>query len=193
MKRFLGALILALTISSNCRATIHEIRVWDGYLQFLPSNTTIIIGDTIDWLPLDQPMMVHTITSTTIPVGASSFDYTWQAPADTFFRYIPTVVGTYDYECSPHVTQGMTGSFIVSGPLNVSEIDMTPLIYPNPFSNTLGFNEEFIGEEFSIMNELGQVIEQGVVAKQMSFKSLNSGIYFLRIGELKEPIKLIAE
>jgi plastocyanin len=110
-------LILLILSAFNSKGTIHQIQVWNGYFQFLPSNNiTIQLGDTIQWIPLDPPTMSHTITSDNIPVGAVSFDQIWQLPADTFFQYIPQVVGLYQYVCTPHITLGMIGEFnVVNG------------------------------------------------------------------------------
>ena len=79
----------------------------------MPSSLNINLGDTIHFLPLDFPLMMHTITSSNIPMGATSFDQIWQAPADTFFQYIPQVEGFYEYVCTPHISSGMIGSFNV--------------------------------------------------------------------------------
>ena len=73
---------ILLLVSNSLKSTIHEILVWNGYMQFLPSDlTSVDMGDTIQWLPLDVPTMVHTVTSTNIPNGAIPFDQIWQAPA----------------------------------------------------------------------------------------------------------------
>ena len=112
MKKLL--IILFIFSAFNSKATIHQIEVWSGYYQFLPSNNIIVqLGDTIQWVPLDPPTMSHTITSANIPVGAATFDQIWQLPADTFFQYIPQVAGLYEYVCTPHIPNGMTGEFIV--------------------------------------------------------------------------------
>ena len=58
--------------------------------------------------------MTHTITSDNIPNGAIPFDQIWQLPADTFFQYIPQVVGLYQYVCTPHIPFGMIGEFTVT-------------------------------------------------------------------------------
>ena len=109
-----GLLILFILSSFNSKGTIHQIQVWSGYMQFLPPNNIIVqLGDTIQWTPLDPPTMSHTITSNNIPAGAVSFDQVWQMPADTFFQYIPQVVGLYQYVCTPHIPMGMIGEFTV--------------------------------------------------------------------------------
>ncbi|MBT3933371.1 MAG: hypothetical protein HOF35_03835, partial [Bacteroidetes bacterium] len=117
--------ILIITYSS--KATIHIVKVWDGYAQFVShanfsSDISIQLGDTVQWLPLDVPSMVHTITSTNIPVGAATFDQIWQAPADTFFQYVPQIAGLYEYECTPHATShDMVGSInVIAGTTNIS-------------------------------------------------------------------------
>ena len=110
-------LLLALFILSsfNSKGTIHQIQVWNGYMQFLPPNNIIVqLGDTIQWTPLDPPTMSHTITSSNIPAGAVPFDQIWQMPADTFFQYIPQVAGLYQYVCTPHIPMGMIGEFTVT-------------------------------------------------------------------------------
>ena len=120
MKKLL--LILFILFSYNSRGIIHIVQVWDGYRQFLPNSLNIQLGDTIQWLPLDVPMMMHTITSTNIPSGAVSFDQVWQMPADTFFQYIPQVAGLYQYVCTPHIPNGMIGEFIViDGTTSINE------------------------------------------------------------------------
>ena len=106
-------IIIFSIIFLDVKSEIHVISVWDGYLQFMPSSLNINLGDTIHFLPLDFPLMMHTITSSNIPMGATSFDQIWQAPADSFFQYIPQVEGFYEYVCTPHISSGMIGSFNV--------------------------------------------------------------------------------
>ena len=109
-----GLLILFILSSFNSKGAIYQISVWNGYYQFLPpNNITIQLGDTIQWIPLDPPIMYHTITSDNIPVGAAPFNQSWQMPADTFFQYIPQVAGLYQYVCTPHISFGMIGEFTV--------------------------------------------------------------------------------
>jgi len=117
-------LLLALFILSsfNSKGTIHTIGVWGGYYEFVPASITIQLGDTIEWEPYFGllPMMLHTITSDNIPVGAASFDQVWQMPADTFFQYIPQVAGIYEYVCTPHIPNGMIGEFTVINGSNLN-------------------------------------------------------------------------
>ena len=112
MKKIVIVLVI-IFYSSYLKATIHTVNVWSGYYQFLPPSFTIQLGDTVQWLPLDMPMMMHTITSTNIPSGAISFDVIWQVPTDTFFQYVPQITGIYEYVCTPHISMGMTGTITV--------------------------------------------------------------------------------
>ena len=112
MKKLL--LIFFILSSFNSKGAIYQISVWNGYYQFLPpNNITIQLGDTIQWIPLDPPTMSHTITSDNIPWSAVPFNQIWQLPADTFFQYIPQVIGLYQYVCTPHILNGMIGEFTV--------------------------------------------------------------------------------
>ena len=119
-----GLLILFILSSFNSKGTIHTIGVWGGYYEFVPASITIQLGDTVEWEPYFGllPMMLHTITSDNIPVGAVSFDQVWQMPADTFFQYIPQVAGLYQYVCTPHIPNGMIGEFtVITGTTAVKE------------------------------------------------------------------------
>ena len=122
MKRIL--LILCIISSFNSKGTIHKIGVWGGYYEFVPASITIQLGDTLEWEPFAGllPMMLHTITSDNIPVGAAAFDQVWQMPADTFFQYIPQVAGLYEYVCTPHIPNGMIGEFtVIDGTTAINE------------------------------------------------------------------------
>jgi len=183
MKNTMFAMLLLLSPFSG-KTTIHEIMVWDGYMQFLPSSLEIQLGDTIHWLPLDFPSMVHTITSTNIPEGAEVFDELWQAPADTFFQYIPAVAGLYEYVCTPHIPMGMVGSFTVLPPLaggikDSWETEM--LVYPNPTSNMLylrSFPEDY---RFRLWNTQGTEIMSGKIDEYINVSKLSKGSYVIEI------------
>jgi plastocyanin len=98
---------------------------------FAPSSLpTVRIGDTIHWVWVEG---MHTTTSSTIPAGAA----TWDQMIDVdhlSFDYIPTILGVYNYVCTPHVTLGMTGSFTVISPSGIADVKPVPSFsaYPNP-------------------------------------------------------------
>lgn len=74
-----------------------------------------VIGDTVKWTLVDG---VHTTTSTSVPLGAATWDYTFTGAGDSFI-YVIAVAGVYEYYCSIHPS--MVGSFSTSVPLPFSE------------------------------------------------------------------------
>lgn len=74
---------------------------------FAPDNITVVIGlnNTVTWTNNDAS--VHTVTSTTVPAGASPFDSGLLAQGGTF-TYTFVTPGVYDYHCTIH--PWMTGS-----------------------------------------------------------------------------------
>ncbi|MCB9251562.1 MAG: T9SS type A sorting domain-containing protein [Flavobacteriales bacterium] len=183
IKKLLILFLLAYSIATQ--ATIHTIKVWDGYFQFVPNNLTIQLGDTIQWRALDNPGMVHTITSKSIPTGADTFDYTWQAPNDTFFQYVPKVAGNYAYVCTPHeISYNMVGSFVVTGGTSAVQFpdndNWKPSVYPNPTKNVITVKGVLHNFSYKIYDANGKMVQSGK-AEQGSIPvyELSKGIYFL--------------
>ena len=174
---------MLLLLPFGAKSTIHEILVWDGYMQFLPSSLEVELGDTIQWLPLDNPSMVHTVTSSNIPAGAVEFDVIWQAPADTFFQYIPAVIGLYEYVCTPHIQYDMIGSFNVveaaAGMVEFEQNDFT--IYPNPASDILFIKTSEQKVNYKIWTQAGAQIGEGMVSDKIDISKLSKGSYFIEI------------
>ncbi len=195
MKKAIVILSIIFT-SFYSNATIHIVKVWNGYFQFLDRDITIQLGDTVQWLPLDVPSMVHTITSTNIPTGAVAFDQIWQAPADTFFQYIPQIAGLYEYECTPHVLNGMTGSITVMGwPTSISEnevMENNTSVYPNPATNYIDFRGSNTGSSYKIYAVTGEVASFGITLGPVNISTLSKGTYFIEIiGDKPRTIKFI--
>lgn len=193
MKKLL--LLLGLTSSVSALSTVHTVQVWNGYLQFLPSQITIQLGDTVQWLPLDEPTMIHTITSDNIPAGAATFDYIWQAPADTFFQYVPTVKGTYDYVCTPHVSQGMTGQFIVEDTtVSLDENEIIVSVYPNPSSDFIRIESDKNWDSFRIIDLTGKTVLTGNHAPLIDLRTLPASVYFLEVKGIKSrTVRIVKE
>lgn len=182
MKKNIYILLLTL-LPFGAKSTIHEILVWDGYMQFSPSSLEVELGDTIQWLPLDYPSMVHTVTSSNIPVGAVEFDVIWQAPADTFFQYIPAVVGLYEYVCTPHIQYDMIGSFnVVQGSAGIIESEHTEFtIYPNPASDILFIKTSEKKVSYTIWTQAGTQVDEGIGPGKIDISNLSKGSYFIEI------------
>lgn len=196
MKKLL-VICLFSSLINQFKATIHEILVWDGYMQFLPQGNldSVNVGDTVQWLPLDFPSMVHTITSSNIPLGAAPFDQIWQAPADTFFQYIPTHVGLYEYVCTPHIPMNMVGSFnVVGNPSSISKIvsDLNPFVYPNPTKGAINFKSNYLGFQFQIFDSNGSLVMHGKSLPNLDVSILPKGIYHLVVlGDKPRPMQLV--
>jgi len=84
---------------------------------YLPGNVTVVLGmnNTVVWTNNDASD--HTVTSTSIPTGATAFDSGLFAPGQTFMHTF-TVPGTYEYHCTIH--SWMSGSVIVKASANSS-------------------------------------------------------------------------
>ena len=120
----------------------------------------------MEWEPFAGllPMMLHTITSDNIPVGAAAFDQVWQMPADTFFQYIPQVAGLYEYVCTPHIPNGMIGEFTV--------IDGTTAIKEHTTNKELLKVTDLLGRETKeTKNEpLFYIYDDGTVEKKINIE-----------------------
>lgn len=187
MKRILLLLIFIASINFS-NATIHVIRVENGNFQFTPQQLSIDLGDTVEWRKADFPTMMHTITSTDIPAGAAFFNYIWQAPADTFFQYVPTVPGLYDYECTPHAQQfNMMGYFEVNltTGLNDNGTQLPVHVSPNPAADQLMLINlpERTVVDYRILDLNGKIIISGNHASgsRMDVSTLKEGVYFIEL------------
>ena len=125
-------LLLGLTVNSFANTAI----ITAGGFSFSPNTSSLTVGDTVKWV---WGSGGHTTTSTSVPLGAA----TWNSPIDnvtTSFTYVITTAGQYNYQCNFHVSMGMTGV------LNVSPIGIQPIAgnvpekymlyqnFPNPFN-----------------------------------------------------------
>ncbi len=68
---------------------------------FTPDNITVVLGknNTVTWTNNDST--IHTVTSTTVPAGASPFDSGYLNTGDTY-TYTFTSPGVYEYHCQLH-------------------------------------------------------------------------------------------
>lgn len=139
MKRYL---LLTILIFASLAGNANKLTILVKDYEFDPAIATVYLGDTVvfQWATGN-----HTTTSTTIPDSAAS----WDSPINTnqqFFYYIPTVTGTYSYECSIHASMGMTGSFTVSPATSVPTVanKVGFGFWPNPATSVthIKFNED---------------------------------------------------
>ena len=83
-------------------------------LDYEPVNTKVVVGlnNTIRWIQRDP--IPHTVTSTSVPNGANTFDSGNMNKGDSFSVTL-NVPGTYEYYCTYH-PGWMRGSITVSAP-----------------------------------------------------------------------------
>lgn len=80
-------------------------------LNFSPTTITVVVGtnNTIKWI--NQDSIAHTVTSTSVPSGANSFDSGTLNPGSAYTLTL-TVPGTYHYQCTVHPSW-MIGTIVV--------------------------------------------------------------------------------
>ena len=195
MKKLI-TLLLILSFSIPSKSTIHGIGISD-YNFFLPASLTIELGDTVQWGYSPTGVKVHTVTSTNIPAGAIAFDQVWQAPADTFFQYIPQVVGLYEFQCTPHAP-GMAGSFEVKDSTNniIENNENLLLAYPNPTNDLIVIDIEDCNGSFNvdIYDLQGRLLET-TKSRTVSLKKYSKGIYIFRVsyGDKTEEMRVLRD
>ena len=122
MKKFIllcTVIFSGMTVSSNAATiTIHVKN-----FAFSPKTVNAVVGDVIQWVWDDG---THTTTSTSVPVGAATWNNAMDA-SHTSFSYTLTVAGTYKYWCIPH-SPNMSGTITVTGslPVILSYLNINP-------------------------------------------------------------------
>lgn len=96
----------ALVTDTTGGSNVEEVHLTSGF-EFTPSDLTIEPGTTVRWV--NDADIFHTIT----PDGHSEWsEGSVSSTGDTFEHTFDTE-GTFPYYCSPHLSQGMTGSITV--------------------------------------------------------------------------------
>jgi hypothetical protein len=97
MKKLSLLLFLFVLLFNWTQAAIVNVNVGDDF--FDPVSFTIAVGDTIVWTVTG--VNPHTTTSTSVPAGAATWNYTFTGAGDNF-TYIVQVEGVYEYWCTVH-------------------------------------------------------------------------------------------
>ena len=98
---------LAIFVAIAVHATTHTVQV--ANFSFSPNSVNATVGDTMIWQWVSGS---HTTTSTAVPGGASSWDSPITSSSQTF-KYVLTVAGTYNYDCTIH-SATMTATITVA-------------------------------------------------------------------------------
>jgi plastocyanin len=181
----LYVLLIALTLFSlTTNATVHVVNVAD--FSFSPSNLPVVVGDTIRWQWVNGS---HTTTSTSVPVGAP----TWDSPISSVnpvFDYIVTLTGSYTYKCTPHFP-GMTGSFTASA-VSVPEFSSAQSFQWNITDNQLTVSLNLSATSslnvrlYSLLGSNAKELTSlenfhGFFNQTWSLAEMRKGIYFLEV------------
>ena len=69
-------------------------------------------------------------------------------------------------------------------------------VFPNPSSDliTVTINQELINDQYILTDQLGKIVEKGILtdlSNTLDIASYKQGLYFIQIGENKEPLKIV--
>jgi pseudoazurin len=114
-----AAFLLASTAFTN--AANFEVHMLNkgaaGAMVFEPALTTIAVGDTVTFIPVDKGHNAETIPGM-LPEGAEPFKGALGQPVEITF----TIPGAYGVKCLPHFSMGMI-ALIVVGDLPPANLD----------------------------------------------------------------------
>jgi plastocyanin len=161
----------------------HSVAVSNN--SFTPKNLTIEVGDTVEWTNNSGN---HNVNGTTTTFSSNPESFGNDVGSNWTFKHVFKIAGTYNYQCDPHVSFGMTGIITVSGSSVTEEQSFNKLIefYPNPTSDFLYFKVHDVEEQeaiFTVYNINGQ----SVLTKSLSISNESK----LDVSELKKGNYLI--
>jgi plastocyanin len=175
-------LAAAIGLSQSSSATIHTVAVGDFF--FNPNTLTVQLGDTIRWV---WQAGSHTTTSAALPTGAAA----WDAPitsSNQSFMYKPAVAGTYGYVCTPHAGMGQVGSFVVTAPTAVKNIEGTTFkITPNPARSAVTIHSDAKAMTVDLVDATGRIVRRleqtanNSSSKVFSLTGISAGLYLMQI------------
>jgi plastocyanin len=151
---------------------------------FVPSDTTVTVGTTIEWTNLDSAL--HTVTSGTPGNPDGKFN-SGDMSQNATFSFVFQTPGVYPYYCALH---SFTGSVTVVQPVGVNEGKVLPwpiVLYqntPNPFNGdtVISYNLRQKGDvTLTIYSMTGQKIWQKVE------HSVSPGIHRVRWSVSNSP------
>lgn len=184
-------------LAMNTNATTFNVTVGpSNTLTYSPNNiTNVVVGDDIVFTLATG---THTVTSTSVPVGAAPLSSgTLSSSGTTSYTYHVTEAGTYNYHCQFHGS--MTGSFTVSATgIPDPTVSLLTSVYPSPFKDKVTVKYNGI-EKIEFMNVVGELVKTIDIDTQegkldVYFDNLPAGIYFYRTykeGMVAETRKIV--
>ena len=175
-------LLVGLFISGFLTAqTKFTVIVVNG--SFTPSNLTIQVGDTVEFVNQSGFHWVDG-TQATYPSNPVSFDNQSQSGSGWTYSQVFNTGGSYDYRCGIHTTT-MFGSITVQFPSSVNtSFDINSFnFYPNPTSKNIFFSELKSIESIIIYTITGEkVLTSNLIDNHLNVSILSPGVYFLTIN-----------
>jgi len=135
-------LLIAFAFLACAFAATATINVGLGGSMFSPQNSTINVGDSVQFV---WSAGSHTVTTaalcpaagTTTSLGVGPFDFPFSGPSATQTVGPFTSAGVYNFYCKIHCSIGMTGTITVSAPATSTPAPPPPP--PPPPSAAAGF------------------------------------------------------
>ena len=158
--------------------------------SWVPSSLTITAGDTVTWINTGG---THNVNGTTVTFPNNPESFGNSVGAGWTFQYVFTIAGTYDFQCDPHAGMGMTGTVTVQSNTTVvlSNNNVTPEIYPNPFYNDITIRD-CGGCQLIIYSIIGKLELTEMITNQshqLMTDQLPEGVYLYEIINGNKKIK----
>jgi len=189
----LGLLLLGTAIVNAQTSYI----VYVGNNGFTDSNLTVNVGDDVSFmLDVSNSSGSHTSTTTSVPSGAATWDYTCFCSACKYTSVI-TVAGTYEFMDS---NTGKTGT-ITTTPVTGMEVananpESLSQNHPNPFSGQTSIDYNLKTDKGSLMitDITGKIVKEYALSGKSGqitiSENLNAGMYFY---SLKDNNKIVID
>ncbi len=136
--------------SASCTSSADITVVTDG-LNFVPSDITINVGQTVQWINTGGLHNVNGSVDTfpNNPLGFLSGEPDGSAWS---FEFQFSEIGFYEYQCDEHSELGMIGSVTVEDTteLKTADLIITEILYNDPGSDSLEFIEIYNRSESSV-------------------------------------------
>ena len=169
MKKLLP--VLGCFIFLQAKAAMQTVTV--SNFQFSPSSFNIVVGDVVHFVWASGG---HTTSSSSVPVGAATWDANINSLTTTF-DYTVTVPGTYNFFCKIHGALVMSGSFVASGVMPVTLSSFNISIQNNKPLLSWTTQTELNADYFSIrksingrdFKEIGKVAATGNSANKKNY------------------------
>ena len=176
MKKVLSLLFMFTFIAVSYAQELHTIFT-NPYNLFIPGYLEVNSGDTIrfQWDGISYP---HTTTSSNIPLGAIPWDSDL-SPDNPSFDLVLTVVGLYDYVCTPHQDMGMVGQ------INVLPVESDSDILGNWLVDSMTANMVMVFDEetLAILIEMSTIMSPDEFMDEFYFPIPNSNEEWAYIAE----------